>query len=131
MEVRRIFARISSNLPEKILGHFLCEYFLMKTVCGMKKSFHVILHTLGANFFKSKHVGRHFCPHFQRVCPDIQGFCQGFHRFCPDFRRFCRFSGILPGFSPHQNFWGCACASYTTVIGKQTVIARSKSINLN
>ena len=31
-----------------------------------------------------------------------------------------RFWGILPGFSPNQNFWGCACtpcspASYTTV----------------
>ena len=26
--VRRIFARISPNLSEKILGHFLCEHFL-------------------------------------------------------------------------------------------------------
>ena len=32
--MRRALDRISPNLPEKILGHFLCEYFLMKTVLG-------------------------------------------------------------------------------------------------
>jgi len=39
--------------------------------------------------------------------------------FLPDFNGF---SGILPGFSPNQNFWGCSCtpytpASYTTGFG--------------
>jgi len=38
--------------------------------------------------------------------------------FARIFRKLPRFSGIFPGFSPNQNFWGCcACtpASYTTV----------------
>jgi len=48
----------------------------MKTV--FQKGLHVILHLLGAIFFKSKHVGRYFCPYFQ-------GFYEGFHKFCPDF----------------------------------------------
>jgi len=29
--VQRIFARISPQLPEKLLGHFLCERFLKQT----------------------------------------------------------------------------------------------------
>ena len=91
------------KLARKNFGPFLYEYFLMKTIFGMKKSF-MWFYTRwgGAIFKKTKHVGRHFCSYFQGVCPD-------FHRFCSDFRGFCRFSGILPGFSPHQNFWGCAC----------------------
>ena len=116
------------KLPRKNFGPLLCEYFLMKTVFGMKKVFMWFCTRWGPIFFKSTHVGRHFCPYFQRVCPDFQGYCQGFHIFCPDFRGFCRFSGIFHGFSPHQNFWGSASilTSYTSDIGKQTVIARSK-----
>jgi len=79
---------------KKFLGH-LCEYFLITTVFGMtskKTGLHVILQTL-AFCFKSKYVGRHFCPHFQGVCP---GFCEGFHGF----------SEILCGFSANQNFSG-------------------------
>ena len=90
------------KLAQKILGHFLWEYFLMKTVFGMKKVFMWFCtcwgsifsnqSTLDDNVFKSKQIGRHFCPYFPRVSPDFQRFCQGFHRFCPDFPR------ILPIF---------------------------------
>jgi len=124
---RQIFGSEKDFCPislEKILDHFLCEYFLKKNVFGMKKSFHVILHTLGSIFSNESMLDAIFTRSFQ-------GVCQGFHRFCPDFRGFCQFSGILPGFSPHQNFWGAVAPpapTYTTNIGKQTVLARSKSI---
>jgi len=47
-----------------------------------------------APFFKSKHVGRHFCSHilgvregFQRLFPDFTAFCPDFKEFCPDFHQ--------------------------------------------
>ena len=51
--VRRIFARIFPNLSEKLLGHFLCKCFLMKTVVGMtsKKSLHVIFGAIFTRIF--------------------------------------------------------------------------------
>ena len=51
----------------------------MKTVFwdDLKKGLHVILHMLGTIFFKSKHIGCHFCPYFL-------GFCEGF-KFFTDF----------------------------------------------
>ena len=143
LRVRRIFSRISSNLPKKFWATFCENIFLWRPFLEWKKVFMWFCtcwgsifsnqSTLDDNVFKSKQIGRHFCPYFPRVSPDFQRFCQGFHRFCPDFPRIFRFSGILPGFSPHQNFWGCTYTpgSYTTDIVKQTVIARSKSINMN
>jgi len=74
--VRRIFARIFPNLPEK----------------NPKKVLHTVL---GAIFFKSKHAGRHFCSYFQGVCSDFQGFCEGFQRFFPDFHQIKTFGGAL------------------------------------
>jgi len=60
-----------------------------------KIGLHVILQKLGAIFFKSNLVGRHFCP-------DFQGFIKGFHRFyqvCTDFdwifKDFARIFNIL------------------------------------
>jgi len=47
--VRRVFARISPNLPEKILGHFLCERFLMKTVLGAISSNQTALGAISSN----------------------------------------------------------------------------------
>ena len=60
---------------------------------------------LGAIFSNQSMLGAIFA----RVCSDFQGFCE-------DSEILSRFPGILPGFSPNQNFWGCACtpASYTT-----------------
>jgi len=63
----------------------------------LQKCLHVIL---GAVFFKSKNVGRHFfiskhvghyiCPYFQEVCPDFQGFCISFHSFWPVSKDFAK-----------------------------------------
>jgi len=82
LRVRRIFARIFPNLPEKILGHFLCEYFLMKTVFRMtsnkRKGLHVIL---GAISFKSKHVGRHFACIFRDFAQIFRDFAKIFTDF--------------------------------------------------
>ena len=114
--VWKIFARISPNLPEKLLGHFLCIYFLVKTFLGWppKKVFMWFCKRWTPFFSnKSNHVGHHFWPYFRGVCPDILGFCECFHRFLR----------ILPGFSPIQNIWGCSCtpASYTSFTGKNVL----------
>jgi len=86
--VRRIFARISSNLPEKFLDHLLCEYFFLKTVFGMKKTFHVILHTLGPIFSKQSKLGAAFARIFSE---------RRFSGFLPRFSRILsRFPRILP-----------------------------------
>jgi len=57
LEVRRIFARILPNVPEKKAK----EKWPPKK---LKKSLHVIL---GAIFFKSKHVQRHSFTYFQEI----------------------------------------------------------------
>ena len=61
----------------------------------------------GRHFFKSKHVGRHFCSYFYGVFID---FSENFRRFS---QSFCIFPLILSGFSPNQNVWGWACTSCT------------------
>ena len=73
----------------------------------------------GRHFFRSKHVGRHFCSYFQGVCSDFQGFCEGFHRFCQISTNFALIFREFAQISPNQSFLGCACtpASYTTVKG--------------
>jgi len=55
---------------------------------------------LGVIFFKSNHIGRHFCTYVQGVFPDFQGFCKGFHRFSSDFYGFC------PDFHQIKTFGG-------------------------
>jgi len=68
--VQKIFARISPNSPEKILGHFLCKYFLMKAVFGVtskKRSSCDLRH----HFFPIKALWAQFFPYFQGVCPDF------------------------------------------------------------
>jgi len=112
--VRRIFARISPNLPQKILGHFLCEYFLMKTCFSddlQKKDLHVILGTifikskLGAISSKVNHVGPNFSKQrtlgaifsnqgtlgaiFDRISRD---FAQIFRDFAKIFTNFAQIS---------------------------------------
>ena len=75
--VQRIFARIPPNLPE----------YPLKEIDLQKR----LLWDFGRHFFfKSKHVGPHFCSYFQKVCSHFQGFCEGFQRFCPDFYVFCQ-----------------------------------------
>jgi len=83
--VRKIFARISPNLPAKILGRFLCkQHFLKRTLWDdpqrkRKKFLHVILQTLGAIFVQ-------ILRRFSQILP--------------------RFSWILLGLSPDQSFLG-------------------------
>jgi len=86
--VRRIFARISPNLPEKLLGHSLCKYFLphrsRTPSFGMTctKRLHMILQTLRAIFFSNQiTLGAILCKGFNIFFPDLQGFCPDFHQF--------------------------------------------------
>jgi len=116
--VRRIFVRISPNLPENFLGHFLCGYFLTKSIFGAISSKQS---TLGAICFQIK---RRWAPFLLICSSSLPRFSGILRRFSQILSRFLRilpgFSGILPGFSPNQKFWECACtsctpASYTTV----------------
>jgi len=96
--VRRILVGISPNLPEKILGHFLCEHFLKQAF------FWDDLQTRSS--CDSANVGRHFCP-------DFQEFCRGFHRFYPDLHRFC------PDFQHTETFGGALAPPPPTPLMQQ------------
>jgi len=90
--VRRIFFRISPNLPEKFFVQFCQQIFSHKDHEGLflvwspKKGLHVFFHKLWVWFLEVK----------QRWAPFIPGF-----------------SGILLRFSANQHFWGCACTPCT------------------
>jgi len=95
--LRKMFARISPNLPEKFLCDFCLQIFSNKDhedlfgVTSKKRFSCAFLQTLGAIFFK------------ESWAPFLLGV-----------------SGILSKFSTKQNFWGCVCtpctpASHTTV----------------
>jgi len=63
----------------------------MKTVFRMtskKRHFFQIKACLGAIFFKSKHIGHHFCSYFQGFWTDFQGFAKVFTDFAWIFRNF-------------------------------------------
>jgi len=79
--LRRIFARIFPNLPEKLLGHFLCEHFLSRLSFGMtpKKRSSYDSVNVGCYFFQIKLRWAPFLPRFSEILQ--------------------RFSQILPGFS--------------------------------
>jgi len=84
--MRRIFAQIYPNLPEKFWAT-ACKFFpskIMKTFFGMtsKKSLHVFFcknTILWAPLYEIKQDWEPFFHEFQRFCPDFQ-------RFCPDFQ---------------------------------------------
>jgi len=68
---------------------------------------------VGCHFLKSKQVVRRFLPMFSGSVPRFSGILWRLSQILPRSRR------IFPGFSPSQNFWGCACtpctpASYIT-----------------
>jgi len=75
--VRRIFARISPNLPES------CATFAYKfSPTQITKAFiwcehqekmysFVFLKAIGRHYLKSHNVARHFCPDFQGFFPDF------------------------------------------------------------
>jgi len=56
--VRRIFAQISPNLPEKTLQKMTS-----------KKRLHVI--SCVVHFFQSRHFKHRFCPNFTQTCPNF------------------------------------------------------------
>ena len=92
----------SPTLARKILDLQKKLFMSIRAPCDLqKKAVHV---NSGAIVFKSKHVGRHFCPDFQGVLEDSQ-------IFCPDLVDFVRFS-------PNQNFWGAVAPPtfYTSVL---------------
>jgi len=133
LEMRGVFRWISPNLPEKILGHFLCEYFLMKTGLSddlQKQGLYVIL---GAIFSNQSTLGAIFNP----ISWDFAQIFRDFAKVFTDFTQISTdFSGILPEFSPNQNFWGCASTlctptSYTTGSTSNAVIKRSVSVFIN
>ena len=105
MGVRKNFARISSNFPEKFSGNFSCKDFLPHTFWGdFQKNSSCDSPLVGR---QSNNVGCQFCayfqvvcPDFQVVCPDFQVVCPDFQVFCPDFRHIKRFGGALSPLNP-------------------------------
>jgi len=99
--VRRIFARISPNLPEKFVCDFCLQIFSHKDhedlfwydLQKIKKVFMCFCFSAKVthHFFKSNNAGRHFFPDFQGFCPCFQGFGQIFR----DFRQFKTLGGVL------------------------------------
>jgi len=76
--MRRIFARNFPNLPKKFCGTLPTNFLhsnqrSWRPFFGVtsKKVFMCFLDMLGSIFLKSNNVGRHFCPNFQRFCPDF------------------------------------------------------------
>ena len=87
--VRRIFARIFPNLPEKFLGHFLCEEFLMTTVFGMtsKKRSSCDSEHVWRHFFQTKVRWAPFLPVFSGSLPRFSGILRKFSQIFRDFSR--------------------------------------------
>jgi len=98
--VRRIFARIFPNLPQKFLSDFSYKFSptkIMKTVFWydrQKRSSRVSLQTLGAILWNINNIGRHFCP-------DFQVFFSFFQDCFPDFWHIKTFLGALLSPAPH------------------------------
>ena len=112
--VRRIFARISPNLSEKHLDHFLCEHFLKQNFFWddlQKKRSSYDSADVMHHFFKSNHVGRHFCPDIAKVSdilPRFPWIFPGFSGILPDFHQIKTFGGPLSPPAPrllhHWNY---------------------------
>jgi len=129
--VRRIFAQISPNLPEKLLGHFLCEYFLMKTVFCFDLQTNVFMWFWAPIFSNQSTFGSIFARIFREFARIFKGL-RSFSQILPKFLRILTgFSRFLPRFSPNLNCWGRACtpASYTTPLLWEHSECRKKNKN--
>jgi len=115
------------KLARKNFGLILVRIFSHEDRFSNEKNFHVILHTLGTNFFKPKHVGRHFCRIFRVFAQIFRGFAKVFTEFAQISADFADFQEFCPDFYHIKTFGGALAIPppYTTDIGKQTVIARS------
>jgi len=82
------------ELPQtcpKIFGATFCtNIFSWRSYFGWMTSKKTSSCEFGRHFLKSKHVGHHFCSHFQGFCPDFQGVCEVFTDFAQVFRNFAR-----------------------------------------
>jgi len=122
--VRSIFAQISPNVPEKMTSkkttafHFILGAFFsnQSTSTAIFAQIFSKLSQISLNCPKNlqkRHLQLDFGRHFLKT-KHIKPILRRFSHILP------RLPKILPGFegfSPHQNFWGCACTSvcYTTV----------------
>ena len=106
--VRKIFALLSSNVPERFSGNSLREYFppyrswtpsfgRQKKV--QKRSSCDSAH-VGRQCFKMKRRWAPFLPVFSGSLPRFPGICEHFHRFCPDFHQIKTFGGALTPLHP-------------------------------
>ena len=68
-----------------------------KDICSNS---HKLPRKLGASFFKSKDVGRHFCSYFHGVCEGFQRFCPDFEEFCQEFHQIKTFGGACTSCNP-------------------------------
>jgi len=76
----------------------------MKTVFGMKKSFHVILHMLGDNFFKPNTLDAIFAQSFRgfaKVLTDFAQISADFADFQEFFHNFHHIKTLGVRFHPH------------------------------
>ena len=118
------------KLARKNFGPLFVRIFSHEDRFWNKKGFHVIQHTLGGAIFLNQStldaifaVFSECLPRFSGVLPrfsQISADFADFQEFCPDFHHIKTCGGALASPPP-----------YTTDIAKQTVVARSKSINLN
>jgi len=110
LEVRGVFHRISRNSPEKILGHFFCEYFLVKTGLSDDLQKQGLYVTLGAIFSNQSTLGAISNPiswdfaqifrDFAKVFTDFTQISTDFQGFCPSFHQIKTFEGALPPSAP-------------------------------
>jgi len=77
--VQKIFAQISPNSPEKSLGHFLCEYFLMKAVFEMTSKKRASC-DFGRHFFQIKARCAQFLPKFSGILQRFLQISTDFHQ---------------------------------------------------
>ena len=108
------FHKLAQNVVIQLLPTVF-GYDLQRTV------FTYISANVGRHFLRSNTVGYHFAQIFREFAQTLSDFVKIFRHLAQIFRDFPEISGILPGFSTNQNFWGCACTSSTpppTPLGK-------------
>jgi len=105
--VRKILARISPNLHEKFLGHFLCKYFLTKTVFVMisKTRSSRASANVGCHFFNQTKLGTIFVHIFREFAQIFKDFA----KVSADFAQIFTKSKLLeaPPCTPASYLFAC------------------------
>jgi len=130
--VRRIFARIFSNLPEKF-GPLFVRIFSHEDRFWNRKNFSCDSAHVGGHFFQTEARWTPFCGICREFAQSFRGFAKVFTDFAQISADFADFQEFCPNFHHIKTFGGALAPSppFTTDISKPTVIARSKSVNLN